>query len=81
MVASYYYFILHEICGFKDVRMYDVSWEERANLTGFEPVDTTFVRKDPYTLYQSYPAPMPAVDMVLDYTGDANKILMEDRGL
>jgi 3-mercaptopyruvate sulfurtransferase SseA len=60
-IASYYYFILHDICGFKDVRMYDGSWEEWANLTAFEPADTTFVRKNPQTLYPSYPAPVPAV--------------------
>jgi len=60
-VSSFYFFALHEICGFKDVRMYDGSWVEWGNLTAFEPVDTTYVRRDTEMVYPAYPAMVPAL--------------------
>lgn len=59
-LASIYYFILKEICDFPDVTLYDGSWQEWANMTAYEPTDDTFVRNNPYTVFPSYPAGMPA---------------------
>lgn len=60
-VSSFYFYALHEICGFKDVRMYDGSWVEWGNLTAFEPADTTYVRRDVEMVYPAYPALVPGV--------------------
>lgn len=60
-VSSFYFYALHEICGFKDVRMYDGSWVEWGNLTAFEPADTTYVRRDTEMVYPAYPSLVPAL--------------------
>ncbi|MDA8106678.1 MAG: rhodanese-like domain-containing protein [Nitrospiraceae bacterium] len=60
-LGSFYFYVLHEVCGFENIRMYDGSWQEWANLTAFEPADTTFVRHDVETVYPSWPAPAPSV--------------------
>lgn len=60
-LSSFYFYALHEICGFKNVRMYDGSWTEWSNLTAFEPADTTYVRKDNQLVYPAYPSMMPAL--------------------
>lgn len=60
-LASIYYFVLHEIMEFPNVRMYDGSWQEWAMLSAFEPTDNTYVATDDYTAYPSYPAASPAV--------------------
>lgn len=65
-LASIYYFILKEICGFADVTMYDGSWQEWANMTAYEPVDDTFVRNNPYTTFPSYPAGIPSAVIFAD---------------
>ncbi len=62
-LSSFYFYALHEIAGFENVRMYDGSWQEWANLTAFEPVDTRYVRRDAEMLYPSLPAMNPAVMM------------------
>ncbi len=60
-LSSFYFYALHEICGFRDVRMYDGSWVEWGNLTAFEPADTTYVRHDTEMAYPAYPALVPAL--------------------
>ncbi|PKN56851.1 MAG: hypothetical protein CVU56_14115 [Deltaproteobacteria bacterium HGW-Deltaproteobacteria-14] len=60
-LAAIYYYVLKEICGFDDVRMYDGSWGEWANLTAYEPASTEVVQLDAVTVYPMYPAPSPAV--------------------
>lgn len=60
-LSSFYFYALHEICGFTNVRIYDGSWMEWSNLTAFEPADTTYVRKDNQLVYPGYPAMIPAL--------------------
>ncbi len=60
-VSAFYFYALHEICGFKDVRMYDGSWVEWGNLTAFEPVDTSYVRHDVEMVFPAYPSLIPGV--------------------
>ena len=62
-LGSFYFYTLHEVCGFENVRMYDGSWQEWANLTASEPADTSYVRRDVDTVYPSWPAMSPAVVM------------------
>jgi 3-mercaptopyruvate sulfurtransferase SseA len=62
-LGSFYFYALHEVAGFENVRMYDGSWQEWANLTAAEPVDTVFVRHDVDTLYPNWPAMSPTVMM------------------
>ncbi|RMF47858.1 MAG: hypothetical protein D6751_01675 [Deltaproteobacteria bacterium] len=58
-LASIYFYVLKQICGFEDVRLYDGSWQEWANLAAFEPVTTDYVMTDDYVAYPSYPAGSP----------------------
>lgn len=60
-LASIYYYVLKEICGFQDVRMYDGSWQEWANLSAFQPVDLTYVMTDDYAVFPQYPKSAPSV--------------------
>ncbi len=60
-LGSFYFYALHEVVGFDNVRMYDGSWQEWANLTATEPVDTTYVRRDVDTIYPSWPALSPSL--------------------
>jgi rhodanese-related sulfurtransferase len=60
-LASIYYYALKEICGFQNVRMYDGSWQEWANLAAYQPVDETYVMNDDYTTFPKYPAASPSV--------------------
>ena len=60
-LASIYYYVLKEICGFQDVRMYDGSWQEWANLAAYQPVDETYVVNDDYATFPKYPAASPSV--------------------
>ncbi|ABQ24660.1 sulfurtransferase [Geotalea uraniireducens] len=60
-LASIYYYALHEVCGFQNVKIYDGSWLEWANMAAYEPTDPTYVMNDDYTAYPSYPAPSPSV--------------------
>lgn len=60
-LAAIYYYAFQEICGFKDVRMYDGSWQEWALLAAYEPADTTYVISDDFGSYPSYPAGSPSV--------------------
>jgi len=62
-MASFYFYILHEVCGFGNVRVYDGSWLEWGALTAFEPAATTYVRKDPNLLYPSFPAISPSIQI------------------
>lgn len=62
-MATFYFYILHEMCGFGNVRVYDGSWLEWGALTAYEPADTTYVRKDPNLLYPAFPALSPAVQI------------------
>jgi len=62
-LGSFYFYALQEICGFENVRLYDGSWQEWANLTASEPVDLRYVRRDVETVYPSWPAMSPAVIM------------------
>jgi len=62
-LGSFYFYTLHEVCGFEKVRMYDGSWQEWANLTASEPADTSYVRRDVETVYPSWPAMSPSVIM------------------
>jgi hypothetical protein len=62
-LASIYYYALKEVAGFDDVRMYDGSWQEWANLTAFEPVITNYVVNDDYTIYPKYPAGSPKIQV------------------
>jgi len=59
-LASIYYYALHEICGYQNVRMYDGSWQEWAVLTAYEPADPTYVMNDDYTTFPAYPVGSPA---------------------
>ena len=65
-LASIYYFILKEVCGFPDVTMYDGSWQEWGTMTAYEPTDFTFVRNNPYTVFPSYPSGIPAAALFAD---------------
>jgi len=60
-LASIYYYALKEICGFQNVRMYDGSWQEWANLAAYQPVDETYVLNDDYATFPKYPAASPSV--------------------
>ncbi|MDD2582277.1 MAG: rhodanese-like domain-containing protein [Desulfuromonadaceae bacterium] len=60
-LASIYWYVFHEICEFKDVRMYDGSWQEWAMLAAYEPTDNTYIMTDDYTTFPSYPAASPSV--------------------
>ena len=60
-LASIYYYVLKEICGFQDVRMYDGSWQEWANLAAYQPVDETYVLNDDYATFPQYPKASPSV--------------------
>ncbi|MBW4056624.1 MAG: hypothetical protein HIU83_14720 [Proteobacteria bacterium] len=60
-LAAIYYYALHEVCGFQNVKLYDGSWLEWANLAGYEPTDPTYVANDDYTAFPAYPAPSPSV--------------------
>ena len=60
-LASIYWYVFHEICEFKDVRMYDGSWQEWALLTAYEPTDNTYVMTDDYSTFPAYPAASPSV--------------------
>ena len=60
-LASIYWYVFHEICGFQNVRMYDGSWQEWALLSGYEPTDNTYVINDDYSTFPSYPAASPSV--------------------
>jgi len=60
-LASIYWYVFHEICEFKDVRMYDGSWQEWALLSAYEPTDNTYVATDDYSTYPGYPAASPSV--------------------
>lgn len=60
-LASIYYYVLKEVCGFPDVRMYDGSWQEWANLAAFEPADATYVANDDYTAFPAYPKSAPSI--------------------
>lgn len=62
-MASFYFYVLHEVCGFEKVRVYDGSWLEWGSLTAYEPADTTYVRKDPKLLYPSFPAITPSIQV------------------
>jgi hypothetical protein len=68
-LGSFYYYALHEVAGFENVRMYDGSWQEWANLTAFEPANTSYVRRDVETLYPLWPAMSPSVMM---FAGENN---------
>lgn len=59
-LSAVYVYALQEICGFKNIRMYDGSWQEWGSLAAFEPADGTFVRHDPVLTLPKAPAPMPA---------------------
>ena len=59
-LASIYYYALHEICGYQNVRMYDGSWQEWAVLTAYEPADPTYVANDDYTTFPAFPAASPS---------------------
>ena len=59
-LSAVYFYALQEICGFKNIRMYDGSWQEWGALTAFEPADGTFVRRDPVLTYPAAPAIQPA---------------------
>ncbi len=59
-ISSTYLYALQEICGFKNIRMYEGSWQEWGVLAAFEPADTTFVRRDPILTYPAAPALQPA---------------------
>ncbi|WP_160295204.1 sulfurtransferase [Geobacter sp. OR-1] len=60
-MATFYFYILHEVCKFNNVRVYDGSWLEWGALTAYEPVDTTYVRKAPYLLYPAFPILGPSI--------------------
>lgn len=60
-LASIYFYALHEVCGFQNVKLYDGSWLEWANLAGYEPTDPAYVMNDDYTTYPAYPAGSPSV--------------------
>jgi 3-mercaptopyruvate sulfurtransferase SseA len=60
-LASIYWYVLQEICEFKNVRLYDGSWQEWALLAGYEPTDNTYVMKNDYSTYPSYPGASPSV--------------------
>lgn len=60
-LASIYWYVFHEICEFKNVRMYDGSWQEWAVLAAYEPTDNTYVMTDDYSAFPNYPAASPSV--------------------
>ncbi len=60
-LASIYWYVFQEICQFKDVRMYDGSWQEWAVLAAYEPTDSTYIMTDDYSTFPSYPAASPSV--------------------
>jgi len=60
-LASIYYYALKEICGFQNVRMYDGSWQEWANLSAYEPVTLDYVMNDDYATFPQYPKASPSV--------------------
>lgn len=62
-LAAIYYYALKEVAGFDDVRLYDGSWGEWANLTAFEPVTTDYVTTDNFTVYPAYPAGSPKIQV------------------
>ncbi len=62
-LGSFYFYAMHEVAGFENVRMYDGSWQEWANLTAAEPVNTSYVRRDVETIYPSWPAMSPSLMM------------------
>ena len=68
-LGSFYFYALHEVAGFENVRMYDGSWQEWANLTAYEPADTGYVRRDVDTIYPSWPAMSPSLMM---FSGENN---------
>lgn len=63
-MASFYFYILHEVAGFENVRVYDGSWLEWGALTAYEPADTTYVRYDPNLLYPAFPALNPSLQIL-----------------
>lgn len=65
-LAAIYYYALKEICGFENVRLYDGSWQEWANLAAYQPVDETYVMNDDYSTFPGYPAASPAVVFFAD---------------
>lgn len=62
-LAAIYYYALKEVAGFADVRLYDGSWQEWANLTAFEPVTTDYVTTDNFSVYPRYPAGSPKIQI------------------
>ena len=60
-LASIYYYALKELCGFQNVRMYDGSWQEWANLAAYEPVTLDYVVNDDYATFPKYPAASPSI--------------------
>jgi len=60
-LASIYWYVFSEICEFKNVRMYDGSWQEWAMLAAYEPTDNTYIMTDDYSAFPSYPAASPSV--------------------
>ena len=54
-MASFYFYVLHEVVGFENVRIYDGSWLKWGALTAYEPADTTYVRRDLSLLYPAFP--------------------------
>ena len=60
-LASIYWYVFSEICEFKNVRMYDGSWQEWAMLAAYEPTDKTYIMTDDYSTFPSYPAASPSV--------------------
>lgn len=60
-LASIYYYVLSEVIGFPDVRMYDGSWQEWANLAAYQPVTLDYVMNDDYTAFPAYPAAAPSI--------------------
>ena len=60
-LASIYYYALKEIAGFDNVRMYDGSWGEWANLAAFEPATLDYVTTDRFTVYPMYPKGSPKI--------------------
>lgn len=59
-LASVYAFALQEICGFKNVRTYDGSWNEWAVMTAYEPDDLTYIKNNHFATFPAYPAGIPS---------------------